>query len=59
MTTNDLQAGESVEGNFFLRKTFHWGVKTFHWGAFISKLIGGFFCMEEPMISSCQAEEKV
>ena len=30
MTTNDLQAGESVEGKFFLRKNFHFGVKNFY-----------------------------
>ena len=53
MTTNGLEVGESVEGDFFLKKLFIEGQ------TFISKFIGGFLCMEEPMIRSCQWKGKV
>ena len=53
MTTNGLEVGESVEGDFFPKKLFIGGE------TFISKFIGGFFYMEGHMIRSCQGEGKV
>ena len=53
IANNGLQIGESVEGDFFLKKRFIGGQN------FISKFVGGFFSMEGPMIRSCQGNGKV